>query len=271
MVGRPPATDRGALRTGTGMTYRGENKGQLTWRDGAFLIRRAMRDVIGAAAKTVAADAARLRSGSPGAFLVLDVGGRDRPYADLVRHELESRGFTVRHRVIDAGVPQRRVGGEITGQAEALPIRSRSVDLVLCTQVMEHVAEPQRAIAEMARVLKPGGRCLLTTHGTWFYHPDPEDYWRWTSAGLASLFRGGGFDEVTVHPIGGTKLALSVLALTAMERGSGEGIAGSLVRTLLVPPANLAVSLLTRGRIMGRNNLPGDLVINYIVDARCPS
>ena len=247
------------------MTSGGENNGKLTWRDGAFLIRRAMRDVIGAAAKGVAADAERSRSGSKGAFLVLDVGGRDRPYAGLIRHELESRGFDVRHRVIDAA------GGEITAQAEALPIRSRSVDLVLCTQVMEHVAQPQAAVAEMARVLKPGGRCLLTTHGTWFYHPDPEDYWRWTSAGLASLFRGGGFDEVTVHPIGGTKLALSVLALTAMDRGSGEGIAGSLVRTLLVPPANLAVSLLTRGRIMGRSNLPGDLVINYIVDARCPS
>lgn len=263
MAGRPPATDRGALRTGTGMTSGGENNGQLTWRDGAFLIRRAMRDVIGAAAKAVADDAARHRSA--GEFLVLDVGGRDRPYAGLIRRELESRGFEVRHRVIDAA------GGEITAQAEALPILSRSIDLVLCTQVMEHVAEPQRAVAEMARVLKPGGRCLLTTHGTWFYHPDPEDYWRWTSAGLASLFRGGGFDDVTVHPIGGTKLALSVLALTAMERGSGEGIVGTLVRTLLVPPANLAVSMMTRGRIMGRSNTPGDLVINYIVDARCRS
>jgi len=259
--------DDGAHAPGFGVRQDADTAPHLTWRDGAFHLRRAMREAVGAAARDVARDAgARRTGGAPRAFLVLDVGGRDRPYAEVVRGHLEQNGLEVRHRVVDAGG-----GGDIVGRAEALPLASRSVDLVLCTQVMEHVAEPGLAIGEMARVLKPGGRGLLTTHGTWFYHPDPEDYWRWTSAGLAALFRAGGFRDVTVRPVGGTKLAISVLALTAMERASGDGLAGSLMRTLVVPPANLAVSLLVRGRIMGRHNLPGDLVINYIVDARSPS
>jgi SAM-dependent methyltransferase len=157
---------------------------------------------------------------------------------------------------------------DIVAMAERLPVADGSADLVLCTQVLEHVEDPSRAVSEMARVLKPGGICLLTTHGTWFYHPDPEDYWRWTPAGLRRVFEAAGFGEVKLEPVGGTKLALAVLGLTSFERSMGDGTTGALARRLLVAPANLLGSKILLRRITGRSPLAGELAINYLVTAR---
>jgi len=57
-------------------------------------------------------------------------------------------------------------------------------DIILSNQVLEHVDTPSGYLQEALRILKPGGSIILTTHGYWYYHPTPNDYWRWTSAGL---------------------------------------------------------------------------------------
>jgi len=221
--------------------------------DGAWLLREAMRRVLAEAAAALAPTPAR-------ELVLLDIGGRGRPYAGIFSRIL---GGTVRHVVLDAGGE-----ADVTALAERLPIAAYSVDLVLCTQVLEHVEDPAAAVSEMARVLKPGGSCLLTTHGTWFYHPDPEDYWRWTPAGLARLFTQAGFSRCAIQPVGGTKLALAVLGLTSLERSAGTGMAGAVARRLLVAPANVLASSWLLGRVTGRACLPGELAINYLVTAR---
>ena len=57
-------------------------------------------------------------------------------------------------------------------------------DIILSNQVLEHVDSPAGYLQEAYRILKPGGSMIITTHGYWYYHPTPNDYWRWTSAGL---------------------------------------------------------------------------------------
>ena len=57
-------------------------------------------------------------------------------------------------------------------------------EFVLSNQVLEHVDSPAGYLQEAYRILKPGGKIIITTHGYWYYHPTPNDYWRWTSAGL---------------------------------------------------------------------------------------
>src|SRR5471030_1400651 len=67
-------------------------------------------------------------------------------------------------------------------------------DIVLSNQVLEHVDTYEGYLQETLRILKPGGSTILTTHGYWFYHPTPNDYWRWTSAGLRKIIEAEGFE-----------------------------------------------------------------------------
>ena len=57
-------------------------------------------------------------------------------------------------------------------------------DIVVCNAILEHVEDPQRAIRELRRVLKIGGRIWVEVPFLFPYHPAPEDYWRVTLSGL---------------------------------------------------------------------------------------
>jgi SAM-dependent methyltransferase len=78
-------------------------------------------------------------------------------------------------------------------QSGQVPLNGASVDIVLSSQVLEHVSSPQAYLKEANRLLKPGGLLFLSTHGYWMYHPDPEDFWRWTHEGLRKEIEQAGF------------------------------------------------------------------------------
>lgn len=71
-------------------------------------------------------------------------------------------------------------------------LRDDIADIVLSIQVLEHVLDPIDYLRECYRLLKPGGKLILSTHGFWIYHPDPQDYWRWTSKGLQKIVEAQG-------------------------------------------------------------------------------
>jgi len=74
-------------------------------------------------------------------------------------------------------------------------------DLVLSTQVLEHVENPVAYLHECHRILNAGGLLILTTHGYWKYHPDPCDLWRWTGDGLRKLLEDASFRIVSFQGI----------------------------------------------------------------------
>ena len=106
---------------------------------------------------------------------VLDYGCADVPY----RHFFPRAGDYVA-----ADLPGNPHATAVIAPDGTLPLSDDSVDAVISTQVLEHVADPALYLRECHRVLRPGGRMLLSTHGLMVYHPDPVDYWRWTCAGL---------------------------------------------------------------------------------------
>jgi ubiquinone/menaquinone biosynthesis C-methylase UbiE len=93
--------------------------------------------------------------------------------------------------------------------AHALPFVDGAFDTVLCTEVLEHLPEPQRAIDEMHRVLKPGGELLLTTRFLFPIHDAPHDYFRFTKYGLRHLLRA--FHDVRIEEETDSVGALAVL------------------------------------------------------------
>ncbi|MGY3214971.1 class I SAM-dependent methyltransferase [Mucilaginibacter sp. HD30] len=110
-------------------------------------------------------------------------------------------------------------------------------DIVLSNQVLEHVDSPSGYLKEALRILKPGGSIILTTHGYWYYHPTPNDYWRWTSAGLRKTVEDSGFEVKSFHGIMG--LAASGLQLLQ------DAIINKLPK-FLVPPFAFVMQLKIR-------------------------
>jgi len=100
-------------------------------------------------------------------------------------------------------------------------------DIILSNQVLEHVDTPSGYLQEAMRLLKPGGHIICTTHGYWFYHPTPNDYWRWTSAGLRKTIEAEGFHINVFHGV----LGLAASGLQLLQ----DGIIAKLPK-FLVPP-----------------------------------
>jgi SAM-dependent methyltransferase len=88
---------------------------------------------------------------------------------------------------------------------------------VLCLDTLEHVEFCHKAVSEMCRVLKPGGICVIVTVMHWQIHNHPNDYWRFTPAGLESLLKP--FEEKYVSYRGKPELPHTVV---------GIGVKGSI-------------------------------------------
>ena len=87
-----------------------------------------------------------------------------------------------------------------------------SFDYVICTDVLEHIPRPWKAVQELHAVLKPGGTLLLTTPFNFHLHADEHvlDYWRISADGLRILLEEiAGFAETEITPIGHPKFPFS--------------------------------------------------------------
>lgn len=81
-------------------------------------------------------------------------------------------------------------GVDMAADLASLPIQSGSVDLALSIAVLEHVPDPGRLVAEMLRVLRPGGEIVCFVPFLQPFHAAPDDYSRLTLPGLRNLFHG---------------------------------------------------------------------------------
>ncbi len=81
-----------------------------------------------------------------------------------------------------------------------LPFSDNKFDAIICTQVIEHVKEPQLVLDEAFRALKPGGVIYLSAPQGWGVHQPPHDYFRFTCYGLQHLFDQSGFNQIDISP-----------------------------------------------------------------------
>lgn len=125
--------------------------------------------------------------------LLLDVGSGYSPYRTL---------FTKAEKYIGLDLALDRTPSVVT-DVQTLPITSRAADSVLCAEVLEHVADPDKVVEEIARTLKLGGLFLVTTPMSWNLHYEPYDFRRYTCYGLWQLLERHGFEPIETQRIGG--------------------------------------------------------------------
>ena len=80
----------------------------------------------------------------------------------------------------------------------AIPVEDARFDHVVCTQVPEHLPEPLRVVAELGRVLKPGGTLWLSAPLFYAEHEKPYDFFRYTQFGLRRLLEDAGFEVLEI-------------------------------------------------------------------------
>lgn len=92
---------------------------------------------------------------------------------------------------------------DILGDIHNIPVPGESFEAVICKAVLEHVADPQRAVSEIHRILKSGGMCLAYVPFLYPYHAHANyrDYYRYSRDGIRHLFRD--FSKVEIMPVRG--------------------------------------------------------------------
>jgi SAM-dependent methyltransferase len=92
-----------------------------------------------------------------------------------------------------------------------------SVGTAVCLETLEHCEDPLSACRELARVVAPGGVAIVSAPFLLGIHGYPEDYFRFTPSGMASML--GAFDAVWTSGIGDPGAPLGVVALAVQGRG----------------------------------------------------
>jgi SAM-dependent methyltransferase len=183
---------------------------------------------------------------------VLDVGGRIQPYRPLLEGRLR------RYLAVDM---RQTPLVNVVARGEQIPVASAQFDLVICTQVLEYIPEPGAVIAEIYRVLKPGG-CLLLSVPAVFPQDSGHECWRFLPASLRQLT--AAFHESEVVAEGGSVVGFFRTINACLNIFVRYPKLRSVFQWTLCPLINLSGELMTR--VAGSDN--DQFAANYSVWAR---
>ena len=169
----------------------------------------------------------------PGSLMV-DLGCGDMPYAEMMREmKIDYRGADIG----DGDALKIDQNGRV-------PLTDGSAGAVLSVQVLEHVRDLDPYCAEIRRLLSDDGVLLLSTHGTWLYHPHPEDHRRWTRTGLVADLADRGLTVEEMHAIAGPLATTTLIRLTAFAYLLRRlPVVGALLAAILAALMNLRARL----------------------------
>jgi SAM-dependent methyltransferase len=151
---------------------------------------------------------------------------------------------------------------DVVADLARLPFSSACFDASLCLVTLEHVAEPGRVLAEIARVLKSGGRMLLVAPQEWEIHQAPHDYYRFTRYGLRHLIEAAGLELERIEPAGGFFCLLARRLLNSLQFFPGVFF---FAAAMVFVPAALLLPLLDG---LDRRR---DFTLGYLCTVRKPS
>lgn len=164
-------------------------------------------------------------------------------------------------------------GPDVFGDLTCLPLADACLDGVVCTQVLEHVDKPMKAVAEIARVLKPGGKLLLSAPFFYPLHDEPHDYFRYSPYALKKLLSKVSLEVVEIVPQGGfIALTGEFLNLFGIHKINNLVVSGGYKRilSLLLIPVFLVLSFFNNMICLLLTPLDKErrFVMNYFVFAK---
>lgn len=158
---------------------------------------------------------------------LIDLGCGDMPFKELLLDLVD------KYDSLDLW-PQSEVVTYVGDIQNMNMIDSCTYDSAICLEVLEHVPNPQQAIIEMHRILKPSGILIVSVPHLSRIHDIPHDYFRFTLYGLIHLLRSGGFDIIDIRVKGGIFSFLGHQISTAIIGGCwGISVLRKIVRILV--------------------------------------
>ena len=194
----------------------------------------------------------------PEGALLLDAAAGMQPYRELFPHvRYESADFEQ----VDKAYARSTYVCDLT----SIPVEDGRFDHILFNQALEHMPEPQAVLAELNRVLKPGGTMLCTAPFFYEDHEQPYDFYRYTSFAHRYLLPRAGF---TVERIDWLEGYVGTVAyqLEGAARHLPRGIGWLPIRALFA-----ALSLLFHRLDMRHRHTASGYPKNYVVLARKPA
>jgi ubiquinone/menaquinone biosynthesis C-methylase UbiE len=129
---------------------------------------------------------------------LIDIGCGTKPYKEMLSPFIE------RHIGVDHEATfHNKSNVDLFGTAYDIPADDETFDTAICTAVLEHLEEPEQALRECHRLLKPGGTAIYSVPFIWHLHEEPRDFYRYTKYGLKYLFEKTGFEVLQITPLSG--------------------------------------------------------------------
>lgn len=179
-------------------------------------------------------------SSLPAGTVVLDAGAGQAPYRDAFGHcEYRTQDWP-------GSVHAGERPHDIVCDLHEIDAPDGAFGAAVLTEVLEHVADPAQVLAELARILRPGGRILITVPFVGELHEEPHDFYRFTSHGLRLLLERAGFDTVEVRPLTGWFTMLSHVLLHEHNSTAGPDIRATVPERILSAMLRAASAVLSR-------------------------
>jgi len=130
--------------------------------------------------------------------LLIDIGCGAKPYKDLLEPYIASHvGIDHQYTLHNKSNIDR------FGTAYDIPAKDGEFDCALCTAVLEHLEEPEKALRECYRILRSGGVAIYSVPFIWHLHEEPSDFYRFSKYGLKYLFEKVGFEIIEINALSG--------------------------------------------------------------------